>query len=177
MNRPKLYDKTVKVLYDAYFNDTLEHGDCAACVVGNICKEASLITGIPRRAWWRLFVTTRSLGIPSQAIALPGEILASNGYMPARSVPALDTTYTDAQISSRILEEALRLVEATGYTVSELAQIEYAFESAPGGDSDEDHMFNGLVNVLEVLNSIHQMSSPLAVTVRPFEMLHCSKSA
>ena len=38
MNRPELYQKTVDLLLDAYNNNDLEHGDCSACAVGNICK-------------------------------------------------------------------------------------------------------------------------------------------
>jgi hypothetical protein len=36
MNRPELYKKTVDILFDAYFNDTLRHNNCMACAVGNI---------------------------------------------------------------------------------------------------------------------------------------------
>lgn len=35
-NRPELYRKTVNILFDAYFNDTLEHGNPCGCAIGNI---------------------------------------------------------------------------------------------------------------------------------------------
>lgn len=36
MKRPELYQKTVDILVKAYFDDTLQHGNCYACAVGNI---------------------------------------------------------------------------------------------------------------------------------------------
>ncbi len=36
MKNKSLYDKTVSILVDAYMNDTLQHGNCFACAVGNI---------------------------------------------------------------------------------------------------------------------------------------------
>lgn len=36
MIKAELYHKTVGILFDAYFNDTLRHMNCHACAVGNI---------------------------------------------------------------------------------------------------------------------------------------------
>jgi hypothetical protein len=37
MNRPEVYHKSVQILYDAYFNDTLDvMVNCYACAVGNL---------------------------------------------------------------------------------------------------------------------------------------------
>ncbi len=36
MKNKKLYEKTLNILVDAYFNDTLKHANCYACAVGNI---------------------------------------------------------------------------------------------------------------------------------------------
>ena len=51
MNREKLYYKTVDVLLDAYNANELNRWECEACAVGNICKEASKITGINNAYW------------------------------------------------------------------------------------------------------------------------------
>src|SRR5690349_16430544 len=34
--KPELYKKTVDILFNAYFNDTLEHGNYCGCAVGNL---------------------------------------------------------------------------------------------------------------------------------------------
>jgi hypothetical protein len=36
MKRTDLYNKTVNILVEAYFNDTLKHGNPCACAVGNL---------------------------------------------------------------------------------------------------------------------------------------------
>lgn len=36
MKNKKLFNETVDILVKAYMNDTLEHGSCSACAVGNI---------------------------------------------------------------------------------------------------------------------------------------------
>lgn len=56
--------------------------------------------------------------------------------------------------------EAHWQVDRTGYSVNELAKIEYAFETAPRNCDYEDHlndewMFNGLMAVVDVLADIH----------------------
>jgi hypothetical protein len=52
--------------------------------------------------------------------------------------------------------EAKREIDSTGYSVSDLAKIEFAFESAPKGCNQEEWMFNGLMAVVEVLGQIHE---------------------
>jgi hypothetical protein len=133
-NRPSLYKRTVDILFDAYFNDTLQHGDCYACAAGNICKEAAIKTGIPNNSWKRLFTTngTRTRQLNQRELG---------DWYPYISV-----------------YDAVFLVEATGYGVNELGRVEWAFESASQGNSDEDWMFNGLVAVLEVLKEIHEVT-------------------
>jgi hypothetical protein len=53
--------------------------------------------------------------------------------------------------------DAKEQIDATGYTWQELARIEYAFERAPMSHSREDHVFNGLMAVVDVLCQIHEM--------------------
>lgn len=59
MNREELYYKTVDVLLDAYNSGELFSQSCEACAVGNICIEASELTGVPRGKWTKLFSTGR----------------------------------------------------------------------------------------------------------------------
>jgi hypothetical protein len=142
-NRMKLYQKTVDVLLDAYNNNTLEHGNCSACAVGNICKEAADETRIKNSAWKCLFRTV---------IDEAGNSL---------SQPAIQLTTND-------VIHASILIDATGYTVAELAQIEKAFETSlieagldyftytTGTPAQLKYgQYIGLVAVLKVLEKIH----------------------
>lgn len=161
MNRPELYTHSVDTLYQAYFNDTLEHGNCEACAVGNILKEASKKTGVPNFRWNNLFVTvveTDEDGIVNhrQQVAGKGEVIASHPFFGIRPIRAVRKDHV------RSLENAHKLVAASGYTTEELARIEYAFETAPKGESKEDYMFNGLAAVLGVLKDIHQVEEGVA---------------
>jgi hypothetical protein len=48
-------------------------------------------------------------------------------------------------------------IESTGYTWKELAKIEFAFETAEFGASNDDYIFNGLMAVVDVLAEIHKI--------------------
>jgi hypothetical protein len=122
MNNPELYKRTVDILFDAYFNDTLKHGDCTACAVGNIIA-ANM--GYKNE---RQFYGNRGDG---------------SWYFPV--------TQGFSTMSERIKRE----INSTGYTISELSQIEKAFENAGWSPNEEEEMFNGLVAVLDVLEEIH----------------------
>jgi hypothetical protein len=150
-NRPELYHETVDVLYQAYFNDELKHGNQCGCAVGNICVKASRSTGINNGAWAALFYTS-TIPKPVQKMALKRGTHFINEYS---------------------LKEAKELIEATGYTIKELARIELAFESAPQGESREDYMFNGLIAVLAVLEQIHGVSND-EVTLPRFQSHYSS---
>jgi hypothetical protein len=119
INEP-LYRRTVDILVNAYFNDTLKHGDCFACAVGNIVN----------------------YGKPEQTSNWVGVFYTADMKQWIR--PDQYEGYAKYEIDS------------TGYKWQELAKIEYAFESAPRGNSEDEWMFNGLMNVIDVLDDIHQ---------------------
>lgn len=153
-NRMDLYKKTVDILYNAYFNDTLVHMNSCACAVGNIIaantgrtfKENPLKSDlrkiiwsddkIPR--WTQVFVT----------------IVIDHMHYSPRFV-----TQTTSETKYRQDMAAKAEIMSTGYTWQELARIEYAFETAPSSVSynqdDDEWMFNGLVAVLDTLKEIH----------------------
>jgi hypothetical protein len=141
MKNPELYKKTVDILYDAYFNDTLEHWNCTACAVGNIVAANMGIKIIPVR---RGFV---KFGNPPGSDAFsPYE--NSGCWFPSISYGSVNT----------LTKAAKKQVAATGYSARELAKIEKAFENCGYSVSSEDYMFNGLVAVLEVLKEIHEVT-------------------
>ena len=137
-NRKELYQKTVDILYYAYFNNTLRHSNCFACAVGNIIAANKGFSFTPSKPigikwadqheaseWHYVFCTT-----------MGRQIIQTNNYR----------------------GKAKEQIDSTGYTLSELAKIEFAFETAEPGASPEDRMFNGLSAVLDTLKEIHQIS-------------------
>lgn len=143
-NRIDLYKKTVDTLYEAYFNDALEHNVCTACAVGNILGFMD---------WNNLFTTTKYEPSFSQVL------LQTDGIYYSKY---------DKECLSNI--KLIEQIEKSGYSWQELAKIEFAFESAPEGKSDEDYMFNGLVAVLEVLKNIHDIEDEASLeNVKRFE--------
>lgn len=103
MNRPELYTKTVNVLIDAYEGGNLKHGRCYFCAVGNICAEASRKLGIYRSAWEAMFATDGHTGIQERG----------------------SSVHSKADV-----DRAKRLLFETGYTIEELARVEFAFETS-----------------------------------------------
>ena len=139
MKNETLYNKTVDILLQAYFNDTLRYWDCYACAVGNLVS-ANMGYKIVNRQWsdndgnrvgfkWA-GVHTISCGEP---------VICAENY----------TGLAKEQIDS------------TGYTFSQTSKIEQAFESGNKRDGD-DKMFNGLMAVIDVLDQIHENTDPLA---------------
>jgi hypothetical protein len=148
----------VNVLFDAYFNDTLEHSKCNACAVGNICREASFATGIVNYSWAALFITSPMAG------GYQWNYIDRGGQTAFSSIKGIDKA------------DAFTLISATGYTPCELAEIEFAFECAPQGESKEDYMYNGLVAVLDVLKEIHEVTDEDShVSKQRFSKHHASK--
>lgn len=146
MLKPELYKKTVDILYEAYFKDTLEHNNCCACAVGNMvaagCGYPKIVAphssskrvwaGIPypaKEGWATVFMTESNILKPFQKI-----------------------------VSDNYWGLAKEQIDSTGYSLVELSSIEYAFEMADRGRNEEDYMFNGLVAVLEVLKEIHEVT-------------------
>lgn len=134
MKNSELYHKTVNVLVDAYFNDTLEHNNCYACAVGNIvaasCDVGFRLSTLGSKIW--------------------------DDYFPKWD-DVFMTAYGEQQIFlHRYYGEARRQIDSTGYKLGDLSKIEFAFETADRGKSAEDYMFNGLMSVIEALDEIHE---------------------
>lgn len=130
------FEKTVDILVKAYLNDTLRHGDCEACAVGNIVHAA----GAPRY---------QSLGL------MPDSCGAWKGIFYTDSDDGIQTI-SDAQ-TDYFYRLGLNVIGPTGYEWHELAKVEFAFEMADRGASSEDWMFNGLMAVVDVLAEIHNV--------------------
>lgn len=158
MKNLELYNKTVDILFQAYFKGELEHGLCHACAVGNILKEAAAKVGVSNKRWAVKFITLLSEDYTHgsrQLIAGKSELLFANmlfGHY-AR------TAENDNEVE--ILNEANLLLENSPYPIEDLIKIEAAFEKGYCGQKrdDEEWMFNGLVAVLDVLKQIHEVEN------------------
>lgn len=137
MYTKELFHETVDILVRAYMNDTLRHGDCAACAVGNIIAYRMGLSIVPDPAY---------NGQP-QAF-----MMWSNGEYPNGGwfqVTKPKTIYS---------EKAIEQIKASGYEADHLRVIEYRFERADFGSSFDQYMFNGLMAVVDVLCDIHGMN-------------------
>lgn len=147
MNRPDLYNKTVNILFDAYFNDTLEHGNCYACAIGNIIaanrayKLLQCETIFDLKLYWEGF-------LPYHEITNIHSVRFPKWFMLVRR----SSNYRVEDIAV-----AEKQIADTGYNLEEVRKIENAFEDCDMGSSEEDYMFNGLVAVLETLKKIHEV--------------------
>lgn len=137
MKNEALYHKTVDILVQAYFNDTLERGNCAACAVGNI---------VAARMGYSF--TEKHGGLNWKEVdAYDSYQNALNWYLPIISKEAPN---------KRQKEE----IESTGYSFDNLIEIEAAFESSKFGNDGDERMFNGLMAVIDCLDEIHEVNSP-----------------
>ncbi len=135
MQRPELYQKTVDILVQAYFNDTLEHGNPCGCAVGNIIaanlgKKITMVTPThASKLGWD--GDKNSSGLWYDCIRRPGDLLSNESKIEIKS---------------------------SGYSVPEIIKIESAFEGARPSfrNKDDDTMFNGLMAVIEALDRIHE---------------------
>jgi hypothetical protein len=137
-NDKVMFYNSVSVLVTAFLNDTLQHGNCHTCAVGNfvaaannfkyenhkIYKYKKVYNGGRLPAWQEVFMTID------------------------------DDQFVDLK---KYRGEAKEQIDSTGYTYEELAKIEYAFETADRGYLSEDHMFNGLMSCVDVLAEIHNI--------------------
>jgi len=139
MLKESLYHKTVDILYQAYFNDKLEHGHPCACAIGNL---VAANTGIAP-------VTVNDVSLFNTGTAFDG----SQWYWLLKPE---NVGIKKIIINNEVGEQQIK---STGYSMKEILEIERAFEGADGGDTDEDFKFNGLVAVLETLKEIHQVEN------------------
>jgi hypothetical protein len=129
-----MFHRTVGIAVQAFLNDTLEHHNCHACMVGNMIAAANnfkfvrCVDETHRRFAWDVADGRYSKG--------------GQWYL-----------YLKCGVRDTA---GLKQIESTGYSNNELNRIERAFESAAPGESDDEFMFNGLMSVVEALARIHK---------------------
>lgn len=127
MQNETLYNKTVDILVQAYFNDTLIHQNACGCAVGNIIA-ANMGYSYRKKhlgIWW------------------------ADGRNPFWPYVTCMGMFTPAAYTGKSKIE----IDSTGYSPMEIHLIESAFESVKIGA--KDRMFKALMAVIDVLDEIH----------------------
>lgn len=126
------FEHSIDVLVRAYLNDTLQHNNCTACAVGNMIADALKFEF--KKTW--------------------AGLTWENKY--PEWIDVFCTTSNGQRKTPEAYEYSAKYqIDSTGYPWQDLAKIEYAFETAPKGNNDDDWMFNGLMAVVDVLADIH----------------------
>lgn len=147
-----IFEKTVDILVKAYLNNTLQHGNCYACAVGNIiasglgCEVVKNRIGSDKISWSNDMPYP---GLDKDRITGWGAAFVTEFNSSGKLKQTINETALQAHVVSQ-------QIVASGYTWQELAKIEFAFESVRGEDFTKDQlMFNGLMEVVDVLAEIH----------------------
>jgi hypothetical protein len=130
------FDNTVQILVKAFLEGTLAKHNCAACAVGNICA-ASLGVG---------FTKDNVFGMEWAEQAPSWHSVFCTSFPSDKAQKTWPELYKGA---------AKEQIDATGYTWQELAQIEFAFETAHLDVHSDEAEFAGLMAVVDVLANIH----------------------
>lgn len=152
MTNQKKFEHSVNVLLKAFLNDTLIHGNCYACAVGNLIADGLCTNVVKKHNGLKGLVWDNGESYPggdNWEFNLNGwGAVFSTNRNGGKKKQEINTKYLK---SSR----AQKQIYVTGYTWQELARIEKAFESADMRRKDK--MFHGLILVVDVLAEIHEI--------------------
>lgn len=157
ISRPS-FDHTVGVLVKAYLNDTLDHGNCYACAVGNLvadglgCQVVAVYNNFRNVSWDNGYPYP---GLDDKDIKGWGAAFATEFREDEdedRDRP-IQEIHRSALSHPMVVEQ----IKGTGYTWEELAMIEFAFESARKRTDRDEDIFNGLMSVVSTLAFIHEI--------------------
>lgn len=139
------FENTVSILVKAYFEGTLEHGNCCACAVGNIIADRM---GVVPKKMNRIDNEGGKICWPNRVIPAWPDVFVTNSPTSKQKLRT-DMYYGDSK----------HQIDLTGYSLIELARIEETFERNrilwATDKEDEQAMFNGLMAVVDVLAEIH----------------------
>lgn len=131
MTNQEKFEDTISILVKAYQNNTLQRGNCHACAVGNLIASKCGLVYDENNHWENNSPRWYWVFITT----FKGQHKSPNNY-------------------EGISKEQ---IDSTGYTWKQLAKIEFAFESAPKGETKDESMFNGLMAVVDVLMKMHKI--------------------
>lgn len=147
------FNHTIGVLVKAYLNDTLRHDNCYACAVGNMMADSC---GFKFEVINNVFFDDSDLKLKWVGL---DSIYDKELDIKTQQQPEnwMNVFYGGDVVCQDYKGEAIKIIESTGYTVMELLKVERAFERSPVGYSKDEHMFNGLMAVVDVLAEIHNI--------------------
>lgn len=165
MNRIDLYYKTIDTLREAWEANEVSHAKVAQCPIGLMCAPYLKEMGIDNPLWTSKFITTVNDG--KAWYAEPGErIVTSRFIFTSFSIRPYNTLPSDMQDEEKVME----LIARTGYTQRELADLEHAFEAAPGYNegmnavgnmANKQWLYDGMVAFVDKLGEIHMVDTEI----------------
>ncbi len=153
MKLPERFERAYQALITAFFDETLAKGVCTACAVGNIV----------------------AAGYGEKVLSTTHHLVGKQFHCNARNSEWSDIFYTSDGLQKfdnfaiiKNLEAAINIV-VTGYSVEELAKIEFAFEintklnleiyQFKSKKEIMEDQFTGLMAVVDVLCEIEGLNS------------------
>lgn len=129
MKNPELFHKTISILVKAYQNETLRHGNCRACAVGNLVKANFPYCDMNTSFGWPSVFCTDGFG----------QYKNMNSYKGAAKEQIDSTGYSVKELA--LIESAFEGVE----------------EPCEANEYNSDqHQFDGLMSVVDALMIIHE---------------------
>jgi hypothetical protein len=167
MKTSERFNRAMKALIDAFFNETLAKWDCSACACGNIIAVA---IGQPLK---KLHPTRPGIG--DEPNTYWGAVCSYENAKVFNNIEEAKEYYNQFDIfhfnyrTDTEIERGLENIKATGYTVEEFYKIEEAFESNTkivrmyydecSKDDIMEDQYNGLIAVVDVLCKIEGIDS------------------
>jgi len=151
MKNKELFEKSIGILVNAYMNDTLVKMNCFGCAVGNLIATNMGIK----------MIKILPLKYKSDYLAWEGYRNYNDfreNYLTGNGMCDKDIWMNAIQWGtadkSKVTPKMQKHIDSTGYTLEELALIEDCFEKS-------DDVFEGLMNVVELLCKLHECEEEL----------------
>ena len=153
MINQELYNKTVKVLHQAYLKGTLKSGDCTACACGNLVAAANNyeIVTIKDNHYWKTKDKDYLSPIWNHVVGTISTTVTKRTFFGLK--PKINRTTEQYFRLDKYNESVKKEISSTGYDLEDFALIESAFEK---GYTGSDKMFNALISVIDCLDKIHK---------------------
>ena len=132
------FNNSVKVLVKAFLNGTLQKQNCMACAVGNLVAAAK--------------------GCVYSVI--------ENGIVHTANIGDWYSSGVMNQCRNRADHKELVEIAVTGYTFEQVVDIEAAFEGNGKNDDSMESQYEGLMAVVDVLATIHNVDLQQAETAK-----------
>jgi hypothetical protein len=133
--------KAIDIFLDSLNDGTLIAGNCAACAVGNLVAANCGVKLYSKIDIYR----DKTVSAEHDAVFLPelGRPARLRSWIGLFCTGKKQTRANIKDFSSEVQEEMLAIVNRTGFTIDELAEIEYTFETVA--------RYQGVISALEAV--------------------------